>query len=92
MSIREDVEKLEEKASNLEKSFALEMLQDYKKQNKRLFIIIIVMMLLWFVTGSYLVYILNDIQVVEEQSSVDMEAEGNNNYIGGDNNGTYESN
>lgn len=92
MSIREDVEKLEEKASNLEKSFALEMLQDYKKQNKRLFIIIIVMMLLWFATGSYLVYVLNDIQVVEEQSSVDMEAEGNNNYIGGDNNGTYESN
>lgn len=88
MSIREDVEKLEEKASNLEKSFALEMLQDYKKQNKRLFIIIIVMMLLWFVTGSYLVYVLNDIGTTEETQTLEgIENIDNSNITNGGNNG-----
>ena len=88
MSIREDVEKLEEKASNLEKSFALEMLQDYKKQNKRLFIIIIVMMLLWFATGSYLVYVLNDIGTTEETQTLEgIENIDNSNITNGGNNG-----
>lgn len=100
MRLEEDVYSLKQELGDIrQESFAMELIREsnaknkiYEKQNHRLFIIIIVMMLLWFVTGSYLVYILNDIQVIEEQSSVDMEAEGNNNYIGGDNNGTYESN
>jgi len=44
-----------------EKSFAMEMLSDYKRQNKRLFIIIIVILTMWFATIGYLVYVLNDI-------------------------------
>lgn len=72
-------------------SIAREMLADYKKQNKRLFIISVMAMLLLAVTFGYLVYTLKDIQTIEE-TSVDMDAEGSNNYIGGDNNGTYQSN
>ena len=42
-------------------SFAMEMLSDYKKQNKRLFIIIIIILTMWLATIGYLVYVLNDI-------------------------------
>lgn len=71
-------------------SIAMDMLKDYKKQNKRLFIISVMAILLLAVTFGYLVYTLNDIGI--EETSVDMDAEGSNNYIGGDNNGTYQGN
>jgi uncharacterized membrane protein len=48
-----------------EKGFGMELLSDYKKQNKRQFIIILVILALWFITIGYLVYVLNDIGVVE---------------------------
>ena len=47
-------------------SFAMDLLKDYKKQNKRQFIIILVILAMWFVTIGYLVYVLNDIGVVTE--------------------------
>lgn len=43
------------------KSFAMEMLGDYKKQNKRLFIALIIVLCMWLATIVYLVYLLNDI-------------------------------
>ena len=46
-----------------EKSLAMELLGDYKKANKRQFIIILVILGMWFCTIGYLVYILNDIGV-----------------------------
>ena len=46
-------------------SFAMDLLKDYKKQNKRQFIIILVILAMWFVTIGYLVYVLNDIGTVE---------------------------
>lgn len=46
-------------------SFALELIQDYKKQNKRQFIVILVILTMWFATIGYLVYLLNDIGVEE---------------------------
>lgn len=48
-----------------EQSFALDLLRDYKKQNKRQFIVILVILTMWFVTIGYLVYVLNDIGTVE---------------------------
>ncbi len=48
-----------------EKSIAMELLSDFKKQNQRQFIIILVILALWFITIGYLVYILNDIGVIE---------------------------
>lgn len=51
-----------------EQSFAMELLQDYKKANKRQFIIIIVILVMWFCTIGYLIYILNDIGTIETTS------------------------
>lgn len=95
MRLKDDVYYLQQELGEIkQESIAMEMLKDYKKQNHRLFIIILVILGLWFFTGMYLIHILNDIGVEEitETSTVDMEADGNNNYIGGNNNGTYESN
>lgn len=54
-----------------EKSFAMTILDDYKKQNNHQFIIILVILLLWFITGVYLVYVLNDIGTTED--TIDIE-------------------
>lgn len=48
-----------------EQSLAMELLQDYKKTNKRQFIIILVILTMWFITVGYLVYVLNDIGTIE---------------------------
>ena len=71
MSIKEDVEKLNEKVEQT--SFAYELLSDYKKQNKRLFVVILVILSMWFLTGAYLIYILNDVGYSEETSTIDIE-------------------
>lgn len=62
-------------------SLASEILQDYKKANKRMFIIIIVILVMWLATIGYLVYLLNDIGTIEVTQEND---EGYNNYIGND--------
>lgn len=84
MSIQEDIEKIEKKAEKLEKnSFAMELLEDYKKANKRMFIALILVLFMWFATIGYLVYILNDIGT--EETTITQDApDGNNNYIGND--------
>ena len=93
MRLKDDIYYLQQELGDIkQESIAMEMLKDFKKQNQRLFIILVMAMVLLAGTFGYLVYILNDIGTIEETSSVDMEAEGNNNYIGGDNNGTYQSN
>ncbi len=64
---------------------ATELLSDYKKANKRQFIIILVILVLWFLTIGYLVYVLNDIGTIETTQEISQETEeGNNNYIGND--------
>lgn len=70
MSLKDDIKKVQIKAAELEKqSFALNILEDYKKQNKRQFIIILTILIMWFSTIGYLVYILNDIGVIEETAT-----------------------
>lgn len=49
-----------------QESFALEILKDYKKSNKRLFITLVIVLFMWFLTIGYLIYILNDIGYEEE--------------------------
>lgn len=66
MSIKEDIEKVENKMKEIEQeSFAMELIKSCKQTNKRLFIIIIVILSMWFLTIGYLVYVLNDISNVE---------------------------
>lgn len=68
---------------------ALELLSDYKKANKRQFIIIIVILIMWFLTIGYLVYVLNDIGTIETstQEITDVESFDNTNIVNGDING-----
>lgn len=64
--IRDDIMAVKKEVNELrEKGFALELLSDFKKQNKRQFIIILVILGLWFLTIGYLVYVLNDIGTIE---------------------------
>ena len=65
-------------------SFAMDLLKDYKKQNKRQFIIILVILVMWYITIGYLVYVLNDIGTVETTTTVEQSNAENNNYIGND--------
>jgi len=84
MSLREDIEKVQKKVE--ETSFAMDLLKDYKTQNKRQFIIILVILGMWFATIGYLVYVLNDIGTIEEttQEVTQENDNGNNNFIGND--------
>ena len=62
MGIREDVLEMKKEVKEIqEQSFAMELLKDQKKQNKRMFVIILVILGMWFSTIGYLVYVLNDI-------------------------------
>ena len=86
MSLRDDIEKVQEKVEQT--SFAYEMLKDYKKQNKRQFVIILVILGMWFLTIGYLVYTLNDIGTIEETTTTqevsDVDNIENTNIINGD--------
>lgn len=86
MSMRDDVMEIKKELEEVrEESFAMELLRDYKKANKRQFIIILVILTMWFATIGYLVYVLNDIGVIEETTTITQEnADGYNNYIGND--------
>lgn len=67
MSMKDEVLELKKELEQVkEQSFASEILQDYKKANKRQFIVILVILTMWFATIGYLIYILNDIGVIEE--------------------------
>lgn len=79
--------------NEIQESLAKEILTDYKRQNKRLFIIILVILVLWFITGCYLVYVLNDIGVYEEttQEITDFDTI-NGDVVNGDYNGENKTN
>lgn len=84
MGLREEIEDMKKEVQEIqEHSFAMELLKDQKKQNKRQFIIILVILGMWFATIGYLVYVLNDIGT--ETTEVTQEnSDGNNNFIGND--------
>lgn len=60
MSMKDEVLELKKELEQVrEQSFAMELLQDQRKQNKRLFIIIIVILSFWFATIGAFVYYIN---------------------------------
>ena len=66
MGIREEVEDMKKEVQAVkEQSLAFEMISDYKKQNKRLFIMWIITMVAFIGLLSYTIYLLNDIGVEE---------------------------
>lgn len=51
-------------------SGALEILKDFKGDNKRMFVILIIVLFMWFITIGYLVYILNDTGTTTESIDI----------------------
>lgn len=87
MGIKDDLKETKEEIQKLkEQSLAMELIKDYKKQNKRQFIVILVILSMWFITIGYLVYLLNDIGTVETttQEVSQENTDGTNNFVGND--------
>lgn len=70
MTVKEDINKISKEVDNT--SFAFEILQDYKKANKRLFIIVLI--LIFSLVGSigYTFYLLNNFQAISTEESVEV--------------------
>lgn len=86
MSMKDEVLELKKELEEVrEESFAMELLKDFKVQNKRLFIVWIITFLTLIGVTCYTIYLLNDIGVIEETTTITQENEdGYNNYIGND--------
>ena len=83
MGLKENIQEIEGKVEQV--SFAYELLSDYKKQNKRQFVVILVILGMWFATIGYLVYLLNDIGYTEETIDIqDVETIDNSHIKIGD--------
>lgn len=49
-------------------SGAIEILKDFKDDNKRIFIVLLIVLFMWFFTIGYLVYTLNDIKTISSDT------------------------
>lgn len=80
MAVKKELEEVKEK------SFALELISDYKKQNKRQFIVILVILTMWFASIGLFIYYINTTgyEVTTESSEVKND-NGNANACVGDN-------
>lgn len=76
--MREEVEEMKRELKELkQESLAMELLKDYKKQNKRLFIIILVILSFWFITIGAFVYYINTTGYEETIERADTKGGGN---------------
>ena len=80
MGLKEEVLEMKKEVQEIqEQSFAMELLTDQKRQNKRQFIIILVILGMWFATIGYLLYVLNDIGTeTTTQEVTDIDSVGEN--------------
>lgn len=89
MGIKEDIEKVESKMKELEnESWAMVLLKDYKKANKRLFVVILVILSMWLATIGSFIYYINTTTFEEdyrEQTIEDLKDTDNISIINGDN-------
>jgi hypothetical protein len=91
MSLKEEVLEVKQQLQEVkEKGFAMEILSDYKKANKRMFIALLTVLVMWFSTvGAFVYYICNytyEEEIITETVTTD---DGGNACIGdGCNNGT----
>ena len=60
MGLQEDINEIKNEVLDLQgKSLAMELLSDYKKANKRMFVIIILILIMWFVSIGLFIYYIN---------------------------------
>lgn len=69
-------------------SLATELIRELKSTSKRWLIAFIVVLSLWFATiGGFIIYLSLPVEeTVTETVTQDADDNGNNNYVGGDNN------
>lgn len=73
-SEREEINNIKHEVHELqEQSLALELLKDYKKQNKRQFVIILVILGMFTALLGYTIYLLNDFGVSTETDTIDID-------------------
>ena len=85
MSMKDEVLELKKELEEVkEESFAMELLKDFKKQNKRMFIVWIITFLTLIGVTCYTIYLLNDIGYIDETTITQETEQGYNNYIGND--------
>lgn len=85
MSMRDDVMEIKKELEEVrEESFAMELLRDYKKANKRMFIIWVITFISFLGLLGYTIWLLNDISVVESTEVIQENNDGYNNYVGND--------
>lgn len=79
MSIREDMLEMKKEVEELkQETFAMELLKDQRKQNKRLFIIWLITFLILICVTCYTIWLLNDIGVIEDYT-YEQSVEGDTN-------------
>ena len=79
MAVKKELEEVKEK------SFALELLQDQRKANKRMFIIWLITFIALVGVSVYTVYLLNDIGTIETTQEIqDIDTIENSNITNGD--------
>lgn len=72
MGLREEIEDMKKEVEEIqEHSFAMELLKDQKKQNKRQFIIILVILGMFTCLLGYTIWLLNDVGTTTQ--SIDIE-------------------
>lgn len=78
MGLKEDVNEIRDEVQKVkEQSFAMELLHDSRKTNKRMFIIIIVILVMWFVSIGLFIYYINTTGYEVITETADSQGEGN---------------
>ena len=85
MGLKEEMLEMKKEVEEIqEESFAMELLKDARKTNKRQFIIILVILAMFTCLLGYTIYLLNDFGVSTETDTIDIdnvEAIDNSNYL-----------
>lgn len=87
MGLKDDVLDIKKEFQEVKnQSFAMDLLNDYKKQNRRQFVVILVILTMWFASIGLFIYYINTTgyEVTTESTEVENES-GNANACVGDN-------
>ena len=77
--MKEDIIEIQNEINELkEQSFAMELLQDMRKTNKRMFVLLITVLIMWFATIGAFIYYINTVDYEEITETAEVENESGN--------------